>query len=91
MLDFEMEKKLSIREEKETREPYIENEIQIRVKSLEESFQVINMGLEKRKIGEQKMNKRSSRGHGIITINISEDGRNSKLCFVDLAGSERIK
>lgn len=50
MLDFEMEKKLWIRENQQTKEPYIENEMSISVKSLEESFKVINMGLEKRKI-----------------------------------------
>lgn len=48
--------------------------------------------MEKRQVGEQKINKRSSRGHGIITINIQmSNGTNGRLCFVDLAGSERIK
>ena len=50
MLDFEMEKKLWIRENQQTKEPYIENEMSISVKSLEESFKVINMG-----VGEEKI------------------------------------
>lgn len=43
-------------------------------------------------MGEQKINKRSSRGHGLITLNIAlKGGKVSRLCFVDLAGSERVK
>lgn len=57
------------------------------MKSIEEAFQLINIGLEKRKIAEQKMNRRSSRGHGVITLNIKYEGKVGKLCFVDLAGS----
>ena len=33
------------------------------------------------------MNQRSSRGHGIITIDVCYQGKKGKLCFVDLAGS----
>lgn len=91
MLDFELDKKLTIREHQASKEPYIENQITINVKTLEEAFQLINIGLEKRKIAEQKMNRRSSRGHGMITLNIHSGGKIGKLCFVDLAGSERIK
>lgn len=39
------------------------------------------------------MNRKSSRGHGIITINISpcNGEKSGKLCFIDLAGCERLK
>lgn len=57
------------------------------MKSIKEAFQLINIGLERRKMAEQKINKRSSRGHGIITLNILYNGKHGKLCFVDLAGS----
>ena len=60
----------------------------IQVKSLEQAFQIINIGLEKRRVAEQKKNRRSSRGHGMISINIDpcNGSKPSKLCFVDLAG-----
>ena len=60
----------------------------IQVKSLEQAYQIINVGLEKRKVAEQKMNRKSSRGHGIITLNLENPDslKPSKLCFVDLAG-----
>ena len=65
----------------------------IQVRSLEQAYQIINIGLEKRRVAEQKMNRRSSRGHGMIAINI--DAMNghqpAKICFVDLAGCERLK
>jgi hypothetical protein len=60
----------------------------IQVKNFKQASQLLNIGLEKRKIAEQKVNNRSSRGHGIITFymrnqNSSNTGR---ICFVDLAG-----
>lgn len=65
----------------------------IQVQSLSQAFQIINIGLEKRRVAEQRMNRRSSRGHGVISIHIDpNDGhRPGKLCFVDLAGCERLK
>ena len=41
-----------------------------------------------KKVAEQKMNRKSSRGHGLITINIIPSGneRPGKICFIDLAG-----
>ena len=65
----------------------------IEVRSMQQAFQIINIALEKRRVAEQKMNRRSSRGHGIITINIDPQNgqRPARLCFVDLAGCERLK
>ena len=60
----------------------------IQVTNFKQASQLINIGLEKRRIAEQKVNNRSSRGHGIITFyfrnkNSTNTGR---ICFVDLAG-----
>lgn len=65
----------------------------IQVQSAEQAFQIINIGLEKRKVAEQMKNKRSSRGHGVILINIDPNNgqHQGRLCFVDLAGCERLK
>ena len=65
----------------------------INVQSVEQAFQIINIGLEKRRVAEQRMNRRSSRGHGVICINVDPNNgqRPGKLCFVDLAGCERLK
>jgi hypothetical protein len=46
----------------------------IQVNTLKQAYQLINIGLEKRRIAEQKVNKRSSRGHGIITVYMKKEG-----------------
>lgn len=60
----------------------------IEVRSPEQAFQILNIGLDKRRIAEQKMNRRSSRGHGLITINLDPGNgqKAGRLCFIDLAG-----
>lgn len=60
----------------------------IQVQSTQQAFQIINIGLDKRRVAEQRMNRRSSRGHGVITILIDPNNgqRPGRLCFVDLAG-----
>jgi hypothetical protein len=65
----------------------------IQVRSPEQAFEIINVGLEKRRVAEQKMNRRSSRGHGMIAVNIDPNNgqRAARLCFIDLAGCERLK
>ena len=82
---------MAIRENQKNKEPYVENLINISLSSIEDAYQLINIGLEKRRVAEQRINKRSSRGHGIITLNVLCLNKWSKICFVDLAGSERIK
>lgn len=39
------------------------------------------------------MNRKSSRGHGLITVNLSSScgDKSGKICFIDLAGCERLK
>lgn len=65
----------------------------IQVKNYKQASQLINIGLEKRRIAEQKVNNRSSRGHGVITFYFRNQLSNhtGRVCFVDLAGCERIK
>lgn len=60
----------------------------IQVKNYQQASQLINIGLEKRRVAEQKVNNRSSRGHGIITFYMkNEHSMNTgRICFVDLAG-----
>ena len=60
----------------------------IQVKNYEQASQLLNIGLEKRRVAEQKVNNRSSRGHGIITFYLknSQSLNTGKLTFVDLAG-----
>ena len=60
----------------------------IQVKTVDQAYQIVNIGLDKRRIAEQKMNKRSSRGHGMITVNIDPCNglKPAKICFIDLAG-----
>ena len=61
---------------------------------------LIKRAQEKRKVGETKMNKHSSRSHCVFTLTVAStrptaDGGtmecNGKLHLVDLAGSERVK
>ena len=65
----------------------------IEVCDYQQATQLLNIGLQKRRNAEQKMNKRSSRGHGIITLYLKNQSECStgKISFVDLAGCERIK
>jgi hypothetical protein len=39
------------------------------------------------------MNRKSSRGHGLVTIHLSHHSgdKEGKICFIDLAGCERLK
>lgn len=68
--------------------------MKIRVSSCEEAFKLINIGLEHRRVAEQKLNRNSSRGHALLTVYLKSNLGQlppAKLCFVDLAGSERLK
>jgi hypothetical protein len=58
------------------------------VNSPDQAFQLLNIGLEKRRVAEQKMNRKSSRGHGVITVYLNHlnGEKPGKLCFIDLAG-----
>lgn len=65
----------------------------IQVKNFRQASQLLNIGLDKRRIAEQKVNNRSSRGHGIITFYMKNQNSTNagRVSFVDLAGCERIK
>ncbi len=62
------------------------------VESAEEARQVLSNGLDHRKHAATGMNKRSSRSHLVVMVNITDANTNqwqSSVSFVDLAGSER--
>eukprot|EP01041_Mallomonas_annulata_P013325 gene13325-28232_t len=76
---------------------YVENCTSKYINSAVEVQQYIDIGCANRHIGETKLNKRSSRSHAILQIQleVDEEGsdglhylRKSKLTMVDLAGSE---
>ncbi len=87
------DRKLTIRENAQ-KETFVENLLKIRVGSCEEAYKLVNIGLEHRRVAEQKLNRNSSRGHALLTVYLkpnSGPASTAKLCFVDLAGSERLK
>lgn len=89
--------KLKFRENK-NREVYVDGLSKVKVGNPFVTFDVIDKGLKARRIGETKMNKRSSRSHCVFTMyltqKITDNGfvRTIKrqLNLIDLAGSERI-
>ena len=79
---------------------YVEGLTIREVASAEEAGRLLEIGCKNRRIGETKMNKKSSRSHAIflLTLDMTEtqpDGtkttRTSKFSMVDLAGSESHK
>lgn len=76
-----------------TKQPFVEHETIIGVDTVEQAYQIVNIGLEKRRVAEQRMNRKSSRGHGLITVNLNANNgeKPGRLCFIDLAGCERLK
>ncbi|XP_039989626.1 kinesin-like protein KIF23 isoform X2 [Xiphias gladius] len=83
---------------------YVAGCMEVEVKSAEEAFQVFWRGQKKRKIANTRLNRESSRSHGVFIIKLAQapldaDGDDilqdksqvnvSQLCLVDLAGSER--
>ena len=62
--------------------------------NLEEAYQCLDQGLQKRAISSTSLNNKSSRSHSIFQIyfeKLSDEGTviKSKLRIVDLAGSEK--
>lgn len=86
------DRKLCIRETAQ-KDTYVENLLKIKVNTVEEAFKLVNIGLEQRRVAEQKLNRNSSRSHALLTVYLKHNGTGTmtKLCFVDLAGSERLK
>lgn len=86
-----------IREDKN--DVYIEDLIEVHVKTLNQAMNIINAGLSFRKMGSQGSNDTSSRSHTLLNIDIYQNMVNddhiqsvsSRLTLVDLAGSERIR
>jgi len=75
--------------------------VELEVETLEDVLNLIHKAVQSRRIGETKMNKRSSRSHCIFTVHVysvseSMEGNGNveyhgKLHMVDLAGSENAK
>ena len=67
------------------------------IASIEEVYEILNVGIANRRVGETQMNERSSRSHSVFSAMIERktSGRagvlRSRLHLVDLAGSERQK
>lgn len=88
---------LHIREDKN--DVYIEDLIEVHVKTMNQAISVINAGLTHRKMGAQGLNSTSSRSHTLLNIDIYQNMINndhiqsvsSRLTLVDLAGSERVR
>ena len=67
----------------------------IAVKSVEELFQILDLGNKNRTVHSTIMNAESSRSHALLTLHIeSLEGKDkikaSTINLVDLAGSERL-
>lgn len=90
-------KSLVIREDKN--DIFIEDLIEVHVKSINQAVNIINTGLAYRKVAAQDSNFISSRSHILLNIDIYQNIVNddhiqsvsSRLTLVDLAGSERIR
>ena len=80
---------------------FVENLFVVECEVLDDCMAVLEEGLRNRKVASHRLNERSSRSHGIMSLMIDmetvdpEDQRlirkSGKLSFVDLAGSEKIK
>jgi kinesin family protein 20 len=96
-------KQLALKYEGRTGNKYIQNDIKVRVHSIQEAMHIMEVGQKNRQVFSTLMNQSSSRSHSIFTIhvikcpvteegNIIEDcARYIKMSIVDLAGSERYK
>ncbi|KAI8883579.1 kinesin-domain-containing protein [Backusella circina FSU 941] len=96
-------KQLALKYEGRTGNKYIHNDIKVRVHSIQEALQIMEVGQKNRQVYSTLMNQSSSRSHSIFTIHIvkcpvTEEGsviqdcaRTVKMSIVDLAGSERYK
>ncbi|KAL6925827.1 hypothetical protein ACO0SA_000428 [Hanseniaspora valbyensis] len=59
------------------------------VKTIDELKEIVQYGHDQRFTEETNLNKRSSRSHSILTMNVMSNTLNKKFTIVDLAGSER--
>ena len=90
-------KSLAIREDKN--DVFIEDLIEVHVKTLKQAMNIVNTGLAYRKVASQGSNFMSSRSHILLNIDIYQNivnkdhiqSMSSRLTLVDLAGSERVR
>ena len=80
--------------ENESKEMVLQNAERVKVKSARQLINLVDKGAKSRHIAENFSNKRSSRSHMIVLLEIGflykGNMRVSKLAFLDLAGSERV-
>ena len=80
--------------ENEQRKLVLQNAERVRVKSAKQLVSLVDKGAKSRHIAENFSNKRSSRSHMIVLLEIgflvNGHMKTSKLAFLDLAGSERV-
>lgn len=75
---------------------YIEGCTLCTVKTLQEIMKVMRKGEQNRKVASTSMNKRSSRSHSVLILNVIQTNlatqvrKTSQLFMVDLAGSENV-
>ncbi|NXH16617.1 KIF12 protein, partial [Bucco capensis] len=88
-----------------TRGFYVENQLSVDFKSLEDIINLLLQGSQRRRTSAHALNRHSSRSHALLTIHIRNravstlsvlgggacPSKQGTLCFVDLAGSERVK
>lgn len=79
---------------------YVTNIAQFPVSSFDDIKKILQIGTKNRTVAETKMNKFSSRSHGILTLYVEQKEKDdaegftlkqSKIHLIDLAGSERQK
>ena len=80
--------------ENEDKNMVLQHAEKVKVKSAKELINLVNNGAKSRHIAENFSNKRSSRSHMIVLLELSflYKGKvlNPKIAFLDLAGSERV-
>lgn len=92
-----LNRNLPVREEQG--EVFVEDLVEVPVRTLEQAMTIINAGLEHRQMASQGMNLTSSRSHTILNIDLYQTKQTARgteevagrLTLVDLAGSERVR
>ncbi|EGC34994.1 hypothetical protein DICPUDRAFT_8673, partial [Dictyostelium purpureum] len=100
LLLYPNDKRVPLKIECEDKTVNIRNLQRIRIDSVEAALDIIALGEANRKVGNTKLNNKSSRSHAVLVLRLTAKPRNvpkeenpakrcSKLCIIDLAGSER--
>ena len=80
--------------ESPSKEMVLQNAEKVKIKSAKQLISLVERGAKSRHIAENFSNKRSSRSHMIVLLEVSflykNQMKSSKIVFLDLAGSERV-